>query len=102
VLLVLLSPSPFSERFGAGARPVHPILGHRTAIYRDFVADVGWPRANTVAGHKRSFLGSIAGLACAKRVGASLFNLSVSPMLGYVGSSGARARGAQGLGPLGG
>src|SRR6185369_12355539 len=28
VLLVLLSPSSFSERFGAGARPVHPILGH--------------------------------------------------------------------------
>src|SRR5882672_11648047 len=27
VLLVLLSPSSFSERFGAGARPVHPILG---------------------------------------------------------------------------
>src|SRR5258705_2674689 len=26
VLLVLLSPSPFSERFGAGAQPVHPIL----------------------------------------------------------------------------
>jgi hypothetical protein len=29
VLLVLLSPRTFSERFGAGARPVHPILGHR-------------------------------------------------------------------------
>jgi pentapeptide MXKDX repeat protein len=27
VLLVLLSPRSFSERFGAGARPVHPILG---------------------------------------------------------------------------
>jgi hypothetical protein len=26
VLLVLLSPSSFSERFWAGARPVHPIL----------------------------------------------------------------------------
>jgi hypothetical protein len=25
---VLLSPRTFSERFGAGARPVHPILGH--------------------------------------------------------------------------
>jgi hypothetical protein len=25
---VLLSPTSFSERFGAGARPVHPILGH--------------------------------------------------------------------------
>ena len=28
VLLVLQSPNSFSERFGAGARPVHPILGH--------------------------------------------------------------------------
>jgi hypothetical protein len=27
VLLVLLSPRSLSERFGAGARPVHPILG---------------------------------------------------------------------------
>src|SRR5271169_3701782 len=27
VLLVLLSPRSFSEQFGAGARPVHPILG---------------------------------------------------------------------------
>jgi hypothetical protein len=27
VLLVLLSPRSFSERFWAGARPVHPILG---------------------------------------------------------------------------
>jgi hypothetical protein len=26
VLLVLLSPRSSSERFGAGARPVHPIL----------------------------------------------------------------------------
>ena len=30
VLLVLLSPSSFSERFGAGARPVHPILGRQS------------------------------------------------------------------------
>jgi hypothetical protein len=29
VLLVLLSLRSLSERFGAGARPVHPILGHR-------------------------------------------------------------------------
>jgi len=29
VLLVLQSPNSFSERFGAGARPVHPILGPR-------------------------------------------------------------------------
>ena len=29
VLLVLLSPRSFSERFGAGARPVHPILRHQ-------------------------------------------------------------------------
>src|SRR5712672_4271670 len=28
MLLVLLSPRTFSERFGAGARPVHPILRH--------------------------------------------------------------------------
>jgi hypothetical protein len=28
VLLVLLSPRSFSERFGAGGRPVHPILRH--------------------------------------------------------------------------
>src|SRR3974377_2465382 len=28
LLLVLLSPRSFSERFGAGARPVHPILRH--------------------------------------------------------------------------
>jgi hypothetical protein len=28
VLLVLLSPRSSSERFGAGARPVHPILRH--------------------------------------------------------------------------
>jgi transposase InsO family protein len=28
VLLVLLSPRSFSERFGAGARPVHPIPRH--------------------------------------------------------------------------
>ena len=27
VLLVLQSPNSFPERFGAGARPVHPILG---------------------------------------------------------------------------
>ncbi|HWJ19148.1 MAG TPA: hypothetical protein VNR65_10520 [Geobacterales bacterium] len=31
VLLVLLSPRSFSERFWAGARPVHPVLGCRTA-----------------------------------------------------------------------
>jgi hypothetical protein len=29
---VLQSPNSFSERFGAGARPVHPILGHRVAV----------------------------------------------------------------------
>jgi len=29
VLLVLQSPRSFSERFGAGGRPVHPILGSR-------------------------------------------------------------------------
>src|ERR1700751_258722 len=28
VLIVLLSPRSFSERFGAGARPIHPILRH--------------------------------------------------------------------------
>jgi hypothetical protein len=28
MLLVLLSPRSSSEQFGAGARPVHPILGH--------------------------------------------------------------------------
>jgi type II restriction/modification system DNA methylase subunit YeeA len=32
VLLVLLSPRSSSERFGAGARPVHPILRHRRAF----------------------------------------------------------------------
>jgi hypothetical protein len=32
VLLVLLSPRTFSERFGAGARPVHPILGHGALV----------------------------------------------------------------------
>jgi hypothetical protein len=32
VLLVLLSPRSFSERLGAGARPVHPILRHRSHI----------------------------------------------------------------------
>jgi hypothetical protein len=32
VLLVLLSPNSFSERFGAGARPVHPILGKTIAF----------------------------------------------------------------------
>ena len=29
MLLVLLSPRSFSERFWAGARPVHPIPGYR-------------------------------------------------------------------------
>jgi hypothetical protein len=28
VLLMLLSPRSFSVRFGAAARPVHPILGN--------------------------------------------------------------------------
>ena len=28
VLLVLLTPPSFSEPFGAGARPVHPIMRH--------------------------------------------------------------------------
>jgi len=32
VLLVFLSPRSFSERFGAGARPVHPILRHERLI----------------------------------------------------------------------
>jgi len=32
MLLVLLSPRTFSERFGAGARPVHPILRHSVTL----------------------------------------------------------------------
>src|SRR4029453_3317020 len=31
-LLVLLSPRSLSERFGAGARPVHPILRHMSMV----------------------------------------------------------------------
>ena len=33
VLHVLLSPRSSSERFWAGARPVHPILGHSRRVY---------------------------------------------------------------------
>jgi hypothetical protein len=33
MLLVLLSPRSSSEQFGAGARPVHPILGHPPAFH---------------------------------------------------------------------
>jgi hypothetical protein len=43
VLLVLLSPRSFSERFGAGARPVHPILRH-------------WPRPTAILSMQVSVL----------------------------------------------
>src|SRR4029077_13807199 len=39
VLLVLLSPRSFSERFGAGARPVHPILRHRHRLMIETTAE---------------------------------------------------------------
>jgi hypothetical protein len=34
MLLVLLSPRSSSEQFGAGARPVHPILGPQLGGFR--------------------------------------------------------------------
>jgi hypothetical protein len=65
VLLVLLSPRSSSERFGAGARPVHPIRvgsrqcgntaggvdqtcrGHRSTDVNDPTSDIGRPRQLT-------------------------------------------------------
>jgi hypothetical protein len=45
VLLVLLSPRSSSERFGAGARPVHPIrvgsLRRTDSVAVEGIADIG-------------------------------------------------------------
>src|ERR1700740_2810023 len=49
VLLVLLSPRSFSERFGAGAPPGHPILAHRVPGWLAPVVSRFWVVATQTA-----------------------------------------------------